>query len=229
MNTNANYDFIPNLYDFFDFYIEEYDDELDSITATYQGEIVAEWLQAKGYTPEIYLDDEAGEYDRNILINYYNKYIGGFNMNNNNLNINTNASYGTKLVPTKEEKKEVYFVNYERLENCKTRSKWSRGVKEYAFELLENIEDNLDGFESIDELREALLNGANNWEQYSWAGCSLVYNKDICKRLATPSEQKRKRNGQLNPNSYEDWLDVQARALFQAFLLIKRYAEKVRI
>lgn len=228
MNTNINFDLNANLYDFFDFYVEEYDDELESVMATFQGEIVAEWLQAKGYTPEIYLSDEAGEADRNILFNYIYNIYGGFNMNNN-LNINTNASYGTKLVPTKEEKKEVYFINYERLENHKTRSKWDKGVKDYAFELLENIEDNLDGFESIDELREALLGGASSWHDYSWGGCSFIYNKDICEKLATPSEQKRKRNGELKPNSSEEWLDVQARALFQAFLLIKRYTEKVRI
>ena len=60
-----------------------------------------------------------------------------------------------------------------------------------------------------------------DFNEYSWGGCSLIYDYDIAKRLCTPSEYKRKKGGELNPNSHEQWLDTQARALYQAFVKIK--------
>lgn len=45
---------------------------------------------------------------------------------------------------------------------------------------------------------------------------TLIYNSDIAARLCCPSELKRTRNGDRRPNSREEWLDTQARALFQA-------------
>lgn len=104
------------------------------------------------------------------------------------------------------------------IEKRSTRSKWDKGVGEYAVELLENIENG-------DITEENLLNGAKNWEQYSWGGCSLIYNNDICERLATQSEQKRTRNGELKPNKNEEWLDTQARALYQASCRILEIAK----
>ena len=111
----------------------------------------------------------------------------------------------------------------EAIENKPTRSAWGKGVKVYALELLEILEDGVDGgyidpedLESPKLLKKAMLNGAADWAQYSWGGCSLVYDGDIAERLCTPSELKRKRGGDLQPNSRETWLDVQARALYQA-------------
>lgn len=87
----------------------------------------------------------------------------------------------------------------------------------YAYELVENLEE-----ETLpaSKLEAILLNGAADWSQYSWGGSSLIYNGDIAERLCTPSELKRKRGGELAPNSREQWLDVQARALAQAADLI---------
>lgn len=39
---------------------------------------------------------------------------------------------------------------------------------------------------------------------------------DIAKRLCNPTELKRTDNGRLDPNKREQWLDTQARALYQA-------------
>lgn len=96
-------------------------------------------------------------------------------------------------------------------------SVWNRGVRKYAKELLEKARDN-----GITErpTREQLLNGASSWQEYSFAGCSLISPRDICARLATPSEQRAKKNGELPPNKRETWLDVQTRALHQACALI---------
>jgi hypothetical protein len=96
------------------------------------------------------------------------------------------------------------------------RSAWGRGVKTYALELLEEIEGEFSPAK--------LLNGAENWRAYSYGGCALVYNCDIAERLCSPSELKRKRGGELQPNSRETWLDCQTRALWQAARLIARHA-----
>lgn len=112
----------------------------------------------------------------------------------------------------------------QKVENVKVRSAWNNGVKEYAIELLANATSNreCEDFASLQELKDAILNGASDWIQYSEGGCALVYNQDIAERLCTPSELKRTKNGLNNPNSRENWIQVQARALFQAWELIKR-------
>ena len=110
------------------------------------------------------------------------------------------------------------------LEQRKDRSAWGRGVNGYAVDMLQQIADYYkDGYISADDLAtcataEAVaLNGARNWSEYSWGGSALVYDGDIAAALCTPSELKRTRNGERRPNSREEWLDVQARALRQAF------------
>lgn len=109
---------------------------------------------------------------------------------------------------------------YDALSNQRTRSAWERGVVAYA-------ESMLDEFEPEEELHprtveKALLNGAPSWHDYSWGGCALIYDADIARRLCTPSELRRTRGGQRRPNAQEEWLDVQARACFQAAQLVKR-------
>lgn len=114
------------------------------------------------------------------------------------------------------------------IENARTRSAWSRGVRAYALDLLDDLQEaeeyNGEPFDRITE--KDLLNGAQNWREYSWGGFSLIYNGDICERLASPSEQKKTNNGERRPNAREEWLDTQARALYQAACLILETAEK---
>ena len=112
---------------------------------------------------------------------------------------------------------------YQSIEREKQRSAWDKGVTKYALELVEQLGEQINGgyFEELDlteskKVRASLLNGAANWSQYSWGGCSLIYNSDIAERLCSPSELKKTRNGERRPNSREEWLDTQARALFQA-------------
>ena len=106
------------------------------------------------------------------------------------------------------------------LEAQKDRSAWGRGVNAYALELLEELRERA-AYEGRNpepgkECREWMLNGAQDWAQYSWGGSSLIYDSDIAERLCTPSELKKTRNGERRPNSREEWLDTQARALNQA-------------
>lgn len=115
--------------------------------------------------------------------------------------------------------------NYEEikknLETRKDRSAWDKGVAVYALELLDEVAERIDYEEKEPETRaefkEYALNGATNWSQYSWGGSSLIYDYDIAERLCTPSELKKTRGGERRPNSREEWLDVQARALQQAW------------
>ena len=108
------------------------------------------------------------------------------------------------------------------IENKKPRSAWDKGVKEYALEMLEDMENERKLAKETDmqvypaTLEAELLNGAMNWKQYSWGGCSLVYDMQIAKRLCSPSELKKTRNGERQPNASEQWIDVQTRALHQA-------------
>lgn len=107
---------------------------------------------------------------------------------------------------------------YQKIEQQKQRSAWGQGVKEQALEMIEAAEVEL----TRDNALEELLNGASNWSEYSYGGCALIYDGDIAERYCTPSELKRNDNGNKNPNAYESWLDTQARALHQAYLMIKR-------
>ena len=106
------------------------------------------------------------------------------------------------------------------------RSAWSRGVQAYAVELVESLEDSAD-LANEWMLQKELLNGADNWRQYSEGGCALVYNVDIAERLCSPSELKRNKWGMLPPNGRENWLEVQARALWQAHKVVERAWRKL--
>ena len=125
-------------------------------------------------------------------------------------------------------KNETLKKLYNIIEGEKVRSKWGEGVKLYALDLLEDLYYIEEG-ETItsDKIKSLLLNGASDWNAYSWGGCSLIYNGDICERLATPSEQKKTRNGERRPNAKEEWLDTQARALYQASNLIYRTLKRL--
>ena len=109
------------------------------------------------------------------------------------------------------------------IEATQPKSAWNKGVKTYALELIETLADNngkdFDFVGSKADHKE-LLNGAQDWKQYSEGGCSLCYNIDIANRLCTPSELKRSHNGQNDPNPRENWIDCQSRALYQAEQLI---------
>lgn len=98
------------------------------------------------------------------------------------------------------------------------RSAWDKGVMSYALEMLES-------YEPSEVTKEGLLNGARDWDAYSYGGNADIYDADIAERLCTPSELKRTRNGEHNPNSREDWLQCQARALGQASRLIMASAK----
>lgn len=140
-----------------------------------------------------------------------------------------------RTMPTTNTTTNFNFITYarEQLFDRKDRSAWNKGVTKYAFDILDTIEDriNYEGHEpeSREELIDFMLNGAyspygkgngthlyNCWKVASEGGSYEIYDSDIAERLCTPSELKKTRNGERRPNAREDWLDVQARALYQA-------------
>lgn len=101
----------------------------------------------------------------------------------------------------------------------RVRGDWGKGVKLYALEIVE--ETGLDEFpDNPAEFKKILLNGAKDWEQYSYGACSLWYDEDIAQRLCTDRALKANKNGQKSPSKGKTWLDVQTSALDSACKLV---------
>ena len=104
-------------------------------------------------------------------------------------------------------------------------SAYKRGIKKYTDELLDNLEEMARIYKRLpkdeNELEEWLLKGARNWEEYSYGGRSLKYNRQIAERLCNPSELKKKGGGRIVPKRGETWFDEQSKALCYACLRIK--------
>lgn len=133
------------------------------------------------------------------------------------------------------------------LQNQKpARSHWDRAVIEDAEEMLQEAIDNLrdnpeEAPRDLTALTAELLNvsirtlqswGGDNGNggikdlykcthESSWGGSHLCYDYDIARHYCTPSELKRTRDGERRPNAREEWLDVQARAIYQALSKIR--------
>lgn len=105
------------------------------------------------------------------------------------------------------------------------RSAWESGVRLYALDIAEHLYNYLKECDTLPqngaEVERVLLNGAKDWKQYSWGGSALCYDGDIANRLCSSSELKKTENGAKKPNPSEEWLDTQARALYQAAILVK--------
>ena len=107
----------------------------------------------------------------------------------------------------------------ESIENENVKSAWGKGVQLYAYELVEALE-----VKTVEEVtKDVLLNGADSWSSFSYGGCSLIYDCDIAERLSTPSELKKNKGGENQPNRNETWLDCQTRALTQAYRKIMNH------
>ena len=111
-------------------------------------------------------------------------------------------------------------VMFERIVHINRRSAGNSGVMKYAIVLLGDVV----GKEVTEKY---ILGGADNWKEYSYGGCALIYDVDICRRLCTPSEIKKTKNGERRPNKHETWMDVQARAVYQAARLIMKIRKEV--
>lgn len=114
------------------------------------------------------------------------------------------------------------------------RSAWDKGVRDYAiWYILQPISLGVETTPTtwtIPQIRELILNGAKDYEQpnseyrawyrYSEGGCALICDIDIAKQLCTPSTFERAKKAIENGTSDGNWIEIQARALYQAALLI---------
>ena len=107
------------------------------------------------------------------------------------------------------------------------RSKWSKAVLQDAQWLLGNVLEWMEDGEEIEINEKLLLNGARNWKEFSWNGSALIYNGEIAEHYSTPSELKlwgfTKDSGDKRDTNTigEHLLDIQARALYQAWRAIR--------
>lgn len=116
------------------------------------------------------------------------------------------------------------FRALDNIDARKLRSSWENGVRLYSRELIQNLFYYTERGENIEGLKDAkkkTLNGAKDWKQYSEGGFALICDREIAERLCNPSELKRVKGGDRNPNGWESWIEVQARALFQAWEMLK--------
>jgi len=114
-----------------------------------------------------------------------------------------------------------------KLDTVKTRSAWDRGVLGYAQEIVDVYGD--DDIQSVDDVlnysrdKHESLYSVAKWQ--SEGGCFEIYDEKIAERLCTPSEFKRAhyKDGSMKQmaNARESWLDVQTRAVFQAYSRIQ--------
>lgn len=114
------------------------------------------------------------------------------------------------------------------IERKKTRGRWPEAVRQDALNLIDWLlteAEHTGVFKDKDALHKALLNGAQDWKQYSF-GCGSVADCDnlrLATRYASESGLKNlryKEGGVRNPKTGGTWLDVQAKALAQAEQLI---------
>ena len=133
-----------------------------------------------------------------------------------------------KAMETKYTKSEIegMIKNLEEKEK-KARSKWKTAVLQDAKGLLENVLEWMEEGEEAEINEKLLLNGARNWKEYSWNGSALIYNGEIAEHYSTPSELKFwgfTKNGGVKRDTNtagEHLLDIQARALYQAWRAIR--------
>jgi hypothetical protein len=117
----------------------------------------------------------------------------------------------------------------------KCRSAWDRGVQAAALDMCDDMDEWAEfnkwpnGYipnGDYSATKKMLLNGAENWIQYSLGGCALVPNADIAERFLPPS----KRDAALRKSDIESdyLLNIQADGLRRAGCLIYNAIRAVR-
>ena len=72
-----------------------------------------------------------------------------------------------------------------------TRSTEDRAVLAYMAELVDTMRNHSAEVVTAQDVERICLNGANNWQHYSFSGCSLCYNDQIAELILPPSRRNR--------------------------------------
>ena len=109
---------------------------------------------------------------------------------------------------------EVKKIN---LEICKAyinaRSCEEKCICEYCFDFMHFLKEEKIKEISLQGLLKTLLNGSENWRDYSYSGNALIYDYQIAERF------------RLDPNKDEKWLDLQSYALQKAYDKVEAIAQ----
>jgi len=126
----------------------------------------------------------------------------------------------------------TWFQLLTALKKYKPRSAWDKGVRWYAIQFVKHSDDGWvrtdwsANIPDIYEFERKSLKGYKKWSDFVSSGAGgQISTYKVAKRLLTPSEFRRVRTKDgdwRDPNPYEDWSDLEGRALYQAFELIKR-------
>lgn len=127
--------------------------------------------------------------------------------------------------------KKAMIEKLEQMQKEGRKSKWRKGVISIAIDRLDEMDNgatitwhNLLNGALWSDKEATFENISSACDKYAWGGCGLICDEDIADLLATKSEAYYK-NGNLKgkPNAREQWLDLYAKAVYQAFSLIIRY------
>lgn len=145
----------------------------------------------------------------------------------------------------------VYLNNVrESIEHVKTRSQWDRAVKGYALEMLDNVRMDRGNLPMGQVRIGTLINHVvgNRFavsqasilthlrivdglcHDASWGGNFRIYNDELADTFYTPGVKRRatRKDGSVNPEfGGRHLLNRQARAIFQALLIIARHCDKL--
>ena len=105
--------------------------------------------------------------------------------------------------------------------------KKDKAVFQYALELMDtyNYRANKEGRDAVatPELEKWLLEGADDWSQYSYGGCSLIATYDIIERIGTDKQLRKYEEDGCAWHDSEGWLDDQTKYLIKAKTRIIKY------
>lgn len=112
----------------------------------------------------------------------------------------------------------------ERVKAEHMRSPYRQGIQIQAVEMLQELSEKgfPNEYSSVKELKEALLNGAKDFKEWTYSGFGLIYDTDIAARFCGPKELKRVQNGLRDPHKGSTWIDMYAQAVNEAYKLIKK-------
>lgn len=98
-------------------------------------------------------------------------------------------------------------------------TQWTKAKETLKEMILSDIAEYKEEIKDYETLKKAALNGADSFKHASYSGCYLVYDYELAKLFCTQKQFEKLDNRKQFPQGIggQSWLDIQARALIQAF------------